>query len=67
MGRPKKKTEDELIGEACRTLLKRCVKGKTNNISVVVQVDDLFLECKFGFKIDERTSPEFFKKPTITS
>lgn len=66
MGRPKKKTEDELIGEACRTLLKRCVEGKTNNISVVVKMDDLFLECMFAFKIDERTCKQFFE-PTITS
>lgn len=63
---PYTKDDHDEVAEACRTLLKTCMKYKARNIGMTLQMDDLFLDIKFSFEVNEMSGPQF-KKPTITS
>lgn len=55
--------DKKAIGEACRTLIAKCTETKGNNIEMTIQFGpDLFLDCKFAFKINKEHSAERFLK-----
>lgn len=50
------------VTEAARTFLKQCLEYKTQHIGMTIQVDDIFLDVSFEFKISD-----FNESKTITS
>lgn len=51
--------DEKELGEAVRTLLKKCTAHKTDQIGMIIQAGDLFLDAKFSFTINEASAGIF--------